>query len=268
MAGDNEQLPTLVETPQMVSTKKMTVLKKGEYTLWSIRMEQYLTNTNYGLWEVILNGNGPISKTKDANGVENEVPPRTAQGLLARQRERKAKSTLLLALPGEHQLKFHGIEDAKELWATIKNRFGGNDQTKKMQKNVLKQHFENLYVSNTEGLDKAYDRFQRLISQLEVHGAPSQRDAKSQFLRALPSSWSNIALIMRNNDKLDTLDLDDLYNNLNVYEADIKGSKLSSSSSYADEVMFSFFANQSNSPQLDSEDLEQIDNDDKGRTWI
>ncbi|GJY89089.1 putative ribonuclease H-like domain-containing protein, partial [Tanacetum coccineum] len=35
-----------------------------------------------------------------------------------------------------------------------------------------------------------------------------------------------------------------------------------SSSTYTDEVMFSFFANQSNSPQLDNEDLEQIDNDD------
>ncbi|GJS14514.1 hypothetical protein Tco_0408986 [Tanacetum coccineum] len=214
------------------------------------------------------------------------------------------------ALPDEHQLKFHGIEDAKELWAAIKNRFGGNDQTKKMQKNVLKQHFENFSVSNTEGLDKAYDRFQRLISQLEVHGAPvTNEDANHKFLRALPSAWSNIALIMRNHNKLDTLDLDDLYNNLKVYEADIKGSsgsssnsqnvdflslknasstdeafntdndvstaagyklqgqsftgsKPSSSSSYTDEVMFSFFANQSNSPQLDSKDLEQINNDD------
>ncbi|GJS35580.1 putative ribonuclease H-like domain-containing protein [Tanacetum coccineum] len=217
--GDEEQLATPVETPQIVSTIKMTVLKK------------------------------------DANGVVTEVPPRTPQGLLARQRERKAKSTLLLALPDEHQLKFHGIKDAKDLWAAIKNRFGGNDQTKKMQKNVLKQHFENFYVSNTEGLDKAYDRFQRLISHLEVHGAPvTNEDANHKFLRALPSAWSNIALIMKNNDKQDTMDLDDLYNNLKVYEADIKdndvstitgynlqgqsfsGSKPSSTSSYADEV--------------------------------
>ncbi|GKG64487.1 hypothetical protein Tco_0659590, partial [Tanacetum coccineum] len=34
-----------------------------------------------------------------------------------------------------------------------------------------------------------------------------------------------------------------------------------SSSSYTDDLMFSFFANQSNSPQLDDEDLEQIDHD-------
>ncbi|GJV58383.1 ribonuclease H-like domain-containing protein [Tanacetum coccineum] len=115
MAGDDEeQRATPVETPQMISTIKMHVLKKGEYTLWSMRMEQYLTNTDYGLWEVIMNGNGPISTTTDANGVVTKVPPKTAQGLLVRQRERKAKSTLLLALPDEHQLKFHGIEDAKD----------------------------------------------------------------------------------------------------------------------------------------------------------
>ncbi|GKC10022.1 ribonuclease H-like domain-containing protein [Tanacetum coccineum] len=240
-----------------------------------MRMEQYLTHTDYGLWEVIQNGNGPISTTIDANGVITEVPPKTAQGLLARQREQKAKSTLLLALPDKHQLKFHGIDDAKELWAAIKNRFGGNNHTNKMQKN------------------------------LEVHGAPvSNEDANHKFLKALPSAWSNIALIMRNNKNLDTLDLYDLYNYLKVYEVEIKGSSgsssnsqniaflssknasssnealntandastttgynfqgQSSSSSYADEVMFSFFANQSNSPQLDSEDLEQIDTDDMG----
>ncbi|GJS61638.1 ribonuclease H-like domain-containing protein [Tanacetum coccineum] len=45
-----------VESPQMVSTVKLPILKKGEYTLWSMRMEQYLTNTDYSLWQVILNG--------------------------------------------------------------------------------------------------------------------------------------------------------------------------------------------------------------------
>ncbi|GJY98000.1 putative reverse transcriptase domain-containing protein [Tanacetum coccineum] len=67
----------LVESPQMVSTVKLPILKKGEYTLWSMRMEQYLTNTDYSLWQVILNGDGPIQVTTDENGVETEVPPKT-----------------------------------------------------------------------------------------------------------------------------------------------------------------------------------------------
>ncbi|GKC89292.1 hypothetical protein Tco_1149941 [Tanacetum coccineum] len=212
-----------IESPQMVSTVKLPILKKGEYTLWSMRMEQYLTNTDYSLWQVILNGDGPIQVTTDENGVETEVPPKTAQALLQRQRERKAKSILLLAIPDEYQLRFHGIKDAKSLWAAIKSRFGGNVESKKMQKTVLKQQFENFSVSDTEGLDKAYDRFQKLISLLEVHGAvvPNE-DANQKFLRALPSSWNNVALIMRNKDGIDDLDIDDLYNNLKVFEADIK----------------------------------------------
>ncbi|GJZ32026.1 ribonuclease H-like domain-containing protein [Tanacetum coccineum] len=126
-----------VESPQMVSTVKLPILKKGEYTLWSMRMEQYLTNTDYSLWQVILNGDGPIQVTTDEKGVETEVPPKTAQALLQRQRERKAKSILLLAIPDEYQLRFHGIKDAKSLWAAIKSRFGGNVESKKMQKSQI-----------------------------------------------------------------------------------------------------------------------------------
>ncbi|GJZ62187.1 hypothetical protein Tco_0618324 [Tanacetum coccineum] len=187
---------------------------------------------------MILNGDGPIQVTTDEKGIETKVPPKTAQALLQRQRERKAKSILLLAIPNEYQLRFHGIKDVKSLWAAIKSRFGGNVESKKMQKTVLKQQFENFFVSDIEGLDKAYDRFQKLISLLEVHGAAvPNEDANQNFLRALPSSWNNVALIMRNKDSIDDLDIDDLYNNLKVFEADIKGLNSqgqASSSSYTD----------------------------------
>ncbi|GJW58130.1 hypothetical protein Tco_0104861 [Tanacetum coccineum] len=255
-----------VESPLMVSTVKLHILKKGKYTLWSMRMEQYLTNTDYSLWQVILNGDGPIQVTTDENGVETEVPPKTAQALLARQRKRKAKSILLLAIPDEYQLRFYAIKDAKTMWAAIKSRFGGNVKSKKMQKNVLKQQFENFSISDTKGLDKAYDRFQKLISLLEAHGAAvSNEDANQKFLRALPSSWNNVALIMRKKDGIDDLDINDLYNNLKVFKDDIKGS--SGSSSNSQNVTFlsaedTSSSNESNSPQLDDEDLEQIDHDD------
>ncbi|GKF75060.1 hypothetical protein Tco_0224504, partial [Tanacetum coccineum] len=134
-----------------------------------------------------------------------------------------------------------------------------------MQKTILKQNYENFAASSQEGLDKTYDRFQKLIkliSQLEIHGEViSQEDANLKLLRSLPSDWNNIALIMRNKSDLDTLSIDDLYNNLKVYESEIKGQS-TSTESYADDVMFSFFSNQSNAPQLDNEDLKQIDADD------
>ncbi|GKA80805.1 hypothetical protein Tco_0787497, partial [Tanacetum coccineum] len=101
------------------------------------------------LLKVILNGDGPIQVTTDEKGIETEVHLKTAQALLQRQRERKAKSILLLAIPDEYQLMYglytkpNFTLDAKSLWTAIKSRFGGNVESKKMQKNVLKQQFEN-----------------------------------------------------------------------------------------------------------------------------
>ncbi|GKE88744.1 ribonuclease H-like domain-containing protein [Tanacetum coccineum] len=142
-----------------------------------------------------------------------------------------------------------------------------------MQKTILKQNYENFAPSSQEGLDKTYDRSQKLISQLEIHGEViSQEDANLKLLRSFPSAWNNIALIMRNKYDLDTLSMDDLYNNLKVYESEIKG-KLSLSSNSQNVAFVSSdnssstnetvnTAYSSNALYLDYEYLEQIDADD------
>nr|GFB46423.1 ribonuclease H-like domain-containing protein [Tanacetum cinerariifolium] len=121
------------------------------------------------------------------------------------ERERKAKTTLLMSIPEDHLAKFHKITDAKEMWEAIKSRFGGNDKSKKMQNYILKQQFESFSISNSEGLHKGYDR-------------------------SLPSSWSQASLIIRTKPGVDTLSFNDLYNNLRVFESDVKGSTTPSSS--------------------------------------
>ncbi|GJZ79983.1 ribonuclease H-like domain-containing protein [Tanacetum coccineum] len=226
------------ETTQTVSALKFPVLKTRDYDLWSMRMEQYLTHTDYALWEVIVNGDAPAIASASA-GTEVPIPPKIAEQKLARKNELKAKSTLLLAIPDEHLLKFHGIKDAKTLWEAIKAR--------------------------SEGLDKTYDRFQKRISQLEILGEViSQEDANLKLLRSLPSVWNNIALIMRNKSDLDTLSMDDLYNNLKVYESEIKGQ--SSSSSNSQNVAFVSSENTSSTNEavntaheIDTNDLEEMD---------
>ncbi|GKA83430.1 ribonuclease H-like domain-containing protein [Tanacetum coccineum] len=197
MSGE-EPAPQIapVESPQMISTIKLPMLKKDE------------------------------------NGAETEVPPKTAQALLQRQKERKAKSTLLLAIPDEYQLRFHGIKDSKTLWATIKSGFGGNVESKKMQKNVLKQQFENFSVSDTEGLDKAYDR-----------SSPNSQNVA--FLSARDTNSIN---------EVNTI------NGVSTV-AGHSSQGQATSSSYTNDLMFSFFADQSSGPQLNDEDLEQLDQD-------
>ncbi|GKD17690.1 hypothetical protein Tco_1206848 [Tanacetum coccineum] len=138
----HKQTPTQ-QTPHTVSTIKLPILKKGEYDIWAMKMKHYLAHTDYPIWEVIHNGNGPVSITTDTQGQIKVLPPRTAEEIVAREKERKARTTLLMALPEDH------LANAKEMWDAIKSRFGGNDESKKMQKYILKQQFEGFSVSNT-----------------------------------------------------------------------------------------------------------------------
>nr|GEY05959.1 ribonuclease H-like domain-containing protein [Tanacetum cinerariifolium] len=101
----------------------------------------------------------------------------------------KARITLLLSLPDEHQLRFSKYKTARELWAAILKTFGGNEATKKMKKNLLKQHYGNFKAEGSETLEQTFNRL----------------------------------------SDLDTMSLDDLYNHLKVYESEVhKKSELNS----------------------------------------
>nr|GEU43942.1 hypothetical protein [Tanacetum cinerariifolium] len=130
-----------------------------------------------------------------------------------------------------------------------------------------------------------------------------KEDVNLKFLRSLLSEWKTHTLIWRNKADLEEQSLDDLFNRLKIYEAEINHSSstgtttqnlafVSSSNtnsttesvsaassvsaicanmhvsslpnvdSLRNAVIYSFFASQSSSPQLDNKDLKQIDVDD------
>ncbi|GKA12745.1 putative ribonuclease H-like domain-containing protein [Tanacetum coccineum] len=164
--------------PPTITAMKIPIIKKGEYDIWSMRMCQYICHTNHNIWDVIINRDqdDEPAPTRDQAGPAAPPPPKTE---------------------------------------AIKSRFGGNEESKKMQKNVIKHQFENFTTAPNGSLDKAYNRFQKLISQMEVYGAQIlKEDINQKFLRSLPSAWSQISLIMRNKSDIDQVDIDDLYNNL------------------------------------------------------
>nr|GEU41884.1 retrovirus-related Pol polyprotein from transposon TNT 1-94 [Tanacetum cinerariifolium] len=113
--------------------------------------------------------------------------------------------------------------DAKSLLQTIEKRFGGNAATKKTQRNLLKQQYENFTASSSEVLDQTFDRLQKLISQLEIHGESIlQEDVNQKFLISLSPEWNTHTIVWRNKPEIEILSLDDLYNNLNIYETKVK----------------------------------------------
>nr|GEW49715.1 ribonuclease H-like domain-containing protein [Tanacetum cinerariifolium]GEZ11463.1 ribonuclease H-like domain-containing protein [Tanacetum cinerariifolium]GEZ38989.1 ribonuclease H-like domain-containing protein [Tanacetum cinerariifolium] len=137
-----------------------------------MKMEHYLSHRDDPIWQVIQNGNSLVSVTTDTNGMIKVLPPKTIKEVVAREIKRKARTTLLMALPEGHLAKFHKMDDAKEMWEAIKSR----------------------------------------------HYCIIIKHIKCGFYKE-------------------------------------------GSSSYTDEVIHSFFANQSSAPQLDYDDLEQINDD-------
>ncbi|GKA61364.1 hypothetical protein Tco_0760771 [Tanacetum coccineum] len=251
-------------------TAKLPILNPGDYDLWLMRIEQYFLMTDYSLWEVIKNGNKVLKRT--VGETEQEYEPTTAEEKQDRRNEMKARGTLLMALPNKDQLKFHSYKDAKLLMEAIEKKYGGNKESKKVQRTLLKQQYENFAGLSSETMDQTFDRLQKLISQLEIQGEViTQEDMNLKLLRSLPSEWKTHALIWRNKQEIETISLDDLYNNLKIYEPKISGSSNNtaygvsvahtqsnpvSGDNLSDAVIYAFLASQPNSPQLAQEDLE------------
>lgn len=79
-------------------------------------------------------------------------------------------------------------------------------------------------MSESEGLSKGCDRFQKILSQLnKLHARLDNADCNATFLRALPSSWGHVVISLNNKGGLDYLSCHDLYNKLMSLEIDLKG---------------------------------------------
>ncbi|GJT81789.1 hypothetical protein Tco_1056131 [Tanacetum coccineum] len=92
-----------LESAHMVVASKVPMLKPGEFEIWRMRIEQYIQMIDYALWEVIENGNSTL-KTKLVEGVKTILPPTTIKEKAQKRLEMKARSTLMIGNPNEHQL--------------------------------------------------------------------------------------------------------------------------------------------------------------------
>ncbi|GJU81219.1 putative ribonuclease H-like domain-containing protein [Tanacetum coccineum] len=196
------------------------------------------------LWDVIKNGNSfkPVAQTiTNADGTSTSLIPGpvTTKEKAQKKNDVKARSMLLMALPNEHIMTFNQYKDAKTLFAAIQTRFGSNKATKKTQKTLLKQIYENFSAPSTESLNSIFNRLQKIVSQLAILGENiSQEDLNLKFLRSLPSEWNTHVVVWRNKPDLDTMSFDDLYNNFKIVEQEVKGTASSSSSSSSQNMAF------------------------------
>ncbi|GKA86021.1 putative ribonuclease H-like domain-containing protein, partial [Tanacetum coccineum] len=144
----------------------------------------------------------PILKLAQENGtsVTKMSVPVTAEEKTNKKNDVKARSLLLTALPNEHQLTFSRYNDAKTMFVAIKTRFG-------------------------ESLDSIFNRLQKIVSRLAILGVViAQEDLNSKFLRSLPPEWNTHVVVWMNKAEIETMSIDDLYNNFKIIEQSLKKS--------------------------------------------
>nr|GFB00539.1 ribonuclease H-like domain-containing protein [Tanacetum cinerariifolium] len=165
-----------ITTVTNISTK-FPYLKKGEYDIWAMKMQNFISSSDLLCWNIVLKGNSAKSMTIDNDGNLKIRPPVTAKEHQQVQREEKARTILLSALPDEHMGDFYHMIDARDIWNAIKARFGGNAESKKMQKSILKQKFEEF---------KEYDQ-KHQMAMLSIKGQPIyNRFASVDHVKAVP----------------------------------------------------------------------------------
>ncbi|GJY63046.1 hypothetical protein Tco_0464506 [Tanacetum coccineum] len=169
-----------------------------------MKMRQYIAITDHILWDIITNGN----QTTTDPASPSVSAPKTSLAATQEETMEKARNILLFC-PSLIEIfsVFHDAVGSKIFMEAIKSK-------------IWRGTF--YYIGSREELDSAYERFQHILSMLELHDATvSIEDANLKFLRSLPSVWHVVATMIRGQPGLDELDFDDLYNNLKVYEHEL-----------------------------------------------
>ncbi|GJS24637.1 hypothetical protein Tco_0453269 [Tanacetum coccineum] len=184
------------------STSGIRAFTLRNFDLEVMEFESAHSNTTAKLPTLKLeNGNSWVSVPQIAQENGTSVTKMsmlvTAEEKTNKKNDVKARSLLLMAFPNEHQLTFNQYNDAKTMFAAIETRFGGYEATKKTQKTLLKQQYENFSASSTESLDSIFNRLQKINTYVVV--------------------WMNKA-------EIETMSIDDLYNNFKIVEQNVKKS--------------------------------------------
>nr|GEY71712.1 hypothetical protein [Tanacetum cinerariifolium] len=208
---------------------------------------------------IILNGESPVP-TRIVEGVVQPVVPTTVEQKLARKNELKARGTLLMALPDKHQLKFNSYKDAKTLMEAIEKRFEEEpanfalmvfSSTSSSSSSDNETH--TLIWRNKADLeDKSLDD---LFNSLKIYETEVKHSSST-------STESHNLAFVSSSQTDNTTDSVSAAVPISAVDSKLSASPLFNVDSLSNAIIYSLFASQSTSPQLDNEDLKQIDVDD------
>nr|GEW90562.1 hypothetical protein [Tanacetum cinerariifolium] len=187
------------------------------------------------------NGAATDSASKRTATKKGRTVASTIEDMQKRRNDVKARTTLLLDLLDEHQLRFNKYKTAQELWAAILKTFGGNEATRKTKKNLLKQQYGNFKAEGLETLEQTFNRLHVIVSQLEFMDIEIEQDDLNQNSE---------------NEEVNTASIPTACTQVSPTGPNVATASISLDTACA------YIASQSNGSQIKYEDINQIDEDD------
>nr|GEZ53681.1 hypothetical protein [Tanacetum cinerariifolium] len=175
-------------------------------------------------------------------GVITVMSITTAEEKARRRLEMKAKSTLMMGIPNEHQLKFSSIKDAKYLLEAVEKRFGAN--------------------LDTMSIDDLYNNLK--VYEPEVKGMSSS-SLSTQNMAFVSSSNNNTSITngaVNTAQAVNTAKAVNTAHGVSTARTQVNAAYSTNINNLSDAIICAFFASQPNIPQLVHEDLQQIHPDD------
>nr|GEZ03946.1 ribonuclease H-like domain-containing protein [Tanacetum cinerariifolium] len=134
--------------------------------------------------------------TSDESGKKSgRMVTLTAEDMQKKKNDVKARTTLMLSFPDEHQLRFSKYKTARELWAAILKTFGGNEATKKTKKNLLKQQYGNFKAEGSETLEHTFNRLQVIVAKHSSENEDSNTACVPTASTNVPTASASVATI-------------------------------------------------------------------------
>nr|GEV82062.1 ribonuclease H-like domain-containing protein [Tanacetum cinerariifolium] len=222
-----------------ISTK-LLILDTGKFEQWRAPPEETTKDK------------GPAGEVSSSTKKKGKTLAITAEDMQKRKNDVKARTTLLLALNDEHQLRFSKYDSTKELWEAILKTFGRNEATKKTKKNQLKQQYGNFKAEGSETLEQIFSRLQVIVSHLEFMDVPfKQDDLNQKFLTSITPEW------LVGKSEVSTIEgASTASAQVPTVSTDVAPASLSY------DTICAFIATQPNGSQIKYEDISQIDDDD------
>nr|GEZ19551.1 hypothetical protein [Tanacetum cinerariifolium] len=245
-------------SPRVVGAAKLRILNPNEFDLWKMRIEQYFLMTDYSLWEVIFNGDSPIP-TRVVDGVVQPIAPTTAEQILAKKNELKARGTLLIVLPDKHQLKFNIHKDAKlqKLISQLEilgESLSQEDINMKFLRSLPSEWRNHTLIWRNKA-DLEDQSLDDLFYNLKIY------EAEVKSTSSTSHTTQNIAFVSSQNTDGTNVSVSAIFS-VTTASTKVPVFALPNVDNLSDAVIYSFFVSQSNSPQLNNDNLKQIDADD------